>query len=163
MIAWDILSDAIFAALAGIGFGAISDPPIRAFRIIALLSAIGHAFRYTLIVFADIEISLGSLGGALLIGFGSMWFGKKIHTPMTVLCIPALLPMIPGKFAYNMVFSQIMFLENMNDPTARNMYMDMFFSNAMVTCTVVFVLASGAILPMLLFPKRAFSLTRRKK
>ena len=39
MIALDILSDGFFAAIAGIGFGAISDPPLRAFKMIALLAA----------------------------------------------------------------------------------------------------------------------------
>ena len=32
MIALDILSDGFFAAIAGIGFGAISDPPLRYLR-----------------------------------------------------------------------------------------------------------------------------------
>ena len=32
MIALDILTDGFFAAVAGIGFGAISDPPLRAFK-----------------------------------------------------------------------------------------------------------------------------------
>lgn len=31
MIAVDILFDGVFAAVAAIGFGAISDPPVRAF------------------------------------------------------------------------------------------------------------------------------------
>ena len=35
MIALDILTDGFFAAVAGIGFGAISDPPLRAFKMIA--------------------------------------------------------------------------------------------------------------------------------
>ena len=35
MIALDILTDGFFAAIAGIGFGAISDPPLRAFKMIA--------------------------------------------------------------------------------------------------------------------------------
>ena len=39
MIALDILSDGFFAAIAGIGFGAISDPPLRAFKMIAILAA----------------------------------------------------------------------------------------------------------------------------
>ena len=43
MILVDILTDGIFAAVAAIGFGAISDPPLRAFPSIALLAAIGHA------------------------------------------------------------------------------------------------------------------------
>ena len=46
MIVLDILLDGLFAAIAGIGFGAISDPPMRAFPYIALLAAVGHACRY---------------------------------------------------------------------------------------------------------------------
>lgn len=161
MIALDILSDMFFAALAGVGFGIISDPPLKAFRFIALLAAIGHACRYCLMTFAGVEISMGSFVGALLIGFGSLWLGKNVKVPMTVLYIPALLPMVPGKFAYNIVFSQIMFLQNMNNPIERSKYIEMFFSNTMVTCSVIFMLAVGATLPMFIFPKRAFSLTRQ--
>lgn len=46
MIALDILTDGFFAAVAGIGFGAISDPPLRAFKMIAILAALGHACRF---------------------------------------------------------------------------------------------------------------------
>ncbi|MBC8593963.1 threonine/serine exporter family protein [Oscillospiraceae bacterium N12] len=162
MIIIDILSDGLFAAVAGIGFGAISDPPLRVVRIIGLLAAVGHACRYCLMSITEMDIATGSLAGALIIGFGSIWLGKKVRSPMIVLYIPALLPMIPGKFAYNMVFSQIMFLQNVNSPIERTKYMEMFFSNTMVTCTVVFLLAVGATLPMFLFPRRASSLTRNK-
>ena len=48
MIAVDILFDGVFAAVAAIGFGAISDPPVRAFPYIALLAAVGHALRFCL-------------------------------------------------------------------------------------------------------------------
>lgn len=81
---------------------------------------------------------------------------------MTVLYIPALLPMVPGKFAYNMIFSLIMFLQTMDDPQEKMKYMSMFFSNTIVTTTVISLLAAGATLPHFLFSKRAFSLTRRK-
>lgn len=163
MIAVDILSDAFFAALAGIGFGAISDPPLRAFPYIALLAAVGHATRFCLMTFFGVDIAMGSLAASVIIGFGSIWLGKNARSPMTVLYIPALLPMIPGKFAYNMVFSQIMFLQTMDNPQERTLYMDMFFSNCMVTCSVIFMLAVGATLPMFIFPKRAHSITRKKK
>ena len=39
MIAADILLDGFFAAVAAVGFGAVSDPPMRAFPRIALLAA----------------------------------------------------------------------------------------------------------------------------
>ena len=43
-----ILSDGFFAAVAAVGFGAVSDPPMRAFPAIALLAAMGHALRFCL-------------------------------------------------------------------------------------------------------------------
>ena len=212
MIALDILTDGFFAAVAGIGFGAISDPPLRAFKMIAILAALGHACRFCLMNYLGMDIATGSLFAGLVIGFGSLWLGKKVYCPMTVLYIPALLPMIPGKFAYNMVFSLIMCLQNVNDPDkldkfmsmffsntliastvifmlallpmipgkfAYNMvfslimclqnvndpdkldkFMSMFFSNTLIASTVIFMLAVGATFPMFLFPHRAFSLTR---
>jgi uncharacterized membrane protein YjjB (DUF3815 family) len=158
----NIFLDGLFAAIAAIGFGAISDPPMRAFKMIAILGATGHACRYCLMNFAAFDIATASLFGGIIIGFGSMWLGKKIFCPLTVLYIPALLPMIPGKFAYNMVFSLLMSLQTVKEPDQLNTYMQMFFSNTLVTCTVVFMLAIGATLPILLFPNKAFSITRHK-
>ena len=37
MLIVDILLDGLFAAMAAMGFGAISDPPLRAYRSIAIL------------------------------------------------------------------------------------------------------------------------------
>ena len=70
--------------------------------------------------------------------------------------------MIPGKYAYNMFFAQIMFLQNLDNVAGQQRYMEMFFFNSIVAITVIFVLAAGATLPILLFPKRTFSLTRKK-
>lgn len=161
MIVIDILSDALFAAIAAMGFGAISDPPVRAYKIIALLGALGHASRFCMTTYFGLDIAAASFISALIIGFGSLWLGAKIYCPTTVTYIPALLPMIPGKFAYNTIFAQIMFLQNMDIPHLKAKYMEMFFSNAMVTLTVIFLLAIGATLPMFIFRKRAYSLTRR--
>lgn len=163
MIATDIIIDMVFAAIAGMGFGAISNPPMRCFKFIALLAAFGHALRFCLMNYADVNIAIASFIGALLIGFGGLALGKYSKVPITVLCIPSLLPMIPGKFAYNMIFSLIMFLQNMSDPTLREQYMDMFFSNGIVTSTTLFLLATGVTIPMLLFPKVALSFTRKSK
>ena len=73
MVALDILSDGFFAAIAGIGFGAISDPPLRAFKMIAILAALGHACRFCLMTYLGVDIATASLFGGLVIGFGSLW------------------------------------------------------------------------------------------
>ena len=92
MLITDILSDGLFAAVAAIGFGAISDPPLRAFPSIALLAAIGHALRFCLMTYLGIDIATASLCASFTIGMGSLLLGKRILCPMTVLYIPALLP-----------------------------------------------------------------------
>jgi uncharacterized membrane protein YjjB (DUF3815 family) len=161
MMILKLLSDGFFAAIAGIGFGSISDPPLRAFKIIAILAAIGHMCRYIMMNYCGVDIATASLMGAVLIGFASLWLGKTVYCPMTVLYIPALLPMIPGKFAYNMVFSLIMSLQTLKNPVLFSKYMSTFLSSTLVTCTVVFMLTVGAIIPILLYPNRSFSMTRR--
>ena len=163
MIVADIMLDGLFAAVAAIGFGAISDPPMRAFPRIALLAAIGHVLRFTLMHCTALDIATASLFAAFAIGMGSLWLGRGIRCPMTCLYIPALLPMVPGIYAYKTVFSLIMFLQSLNDPGQGMQYMQLFFLNATVSLSVIALLAAGATLPIFVFNRRAFSLTRRRK
>ncbi|MCD8043704.1 MAG: threonine/serine exporter family protein [Tannerellaceae bacterium] len=157
-----IIHDAFFAAIAGMGFGAISDPPMRAFPYIAVLAAFGHALRFILMNVFGFDIATASLFGAVIIGFGSLWLGGKAFCPATVLYIPALLPMVPGKIAYSAVFSLIMFLQTMENPELNRHYMDLFLSNGLLSLTVIFFLTVGATIPVFIFPAKAYSLTRRK-
>ena len=161
MIALDIISDGLFAAVAAMGFGAISDPPMRAFPRIALLAAVGHALRFCLMSFAGFDIATASLAASFTIGMGSLWLGKGAHVPMTCLYIPALLPMVPGTYAYKTVFSLIMFMQSLGDPDGGLQYMQAFFLNTTVATSVIVFLAAGATLPIFIFKKRAFSMTRR--
>ena len=163
MMLTDILVDGFFAAIAAIGFGAISDPPMRAFPYIAILAAAGHALRFCLMNYLSVDIATASLCASFVIGMGSLWLGARIYCPMTVLYIPALLPMIPGMYAYKIVFSLIMFLQNLSDPAAGEQYMQQLFLNTVVTSSVIFMLAVGATVPIFIFSRRAYSLTRRRK
>ena len=130
---------------------------------IALLAAVGHALRFCLMSYAGIDIATASLCAAVVIGFGSLWLGRGIRCPMTVLYIPALLPMVPGIYAYKTVFALIMFLQSLNDPGQGLEYMQQFFLNATVSFSVIILLAAGATLPIFIFNRRAFSLTRRRR
>ena len=104
-----------------------------------------------------------TLCASLLIGLGSLWLGGRIYCPTTVLSIPALLPMVPGIYAYKTVFALIMLMQHTAESDAARQYMDAFLLNATVTVSVVFMLAVGSTVPILLFRRRAFSLTRRRK
>jgi uncharacterized membrane protein YjjB (DUF3815 family) len=157
----DISTDGLLAAVAGIGFGAISHPPKRAFPYIAFLAAIGHALRFCLMNYLQIDIATSSFFAALTIGMGSLSFGKLIYCPMTVLYIPALLPMIPGMYAYQSIFALVMLMQHLKEPALLGKYMQDMFINSTITISVVFLLAVGATAPIFIFQKRAYSLTRK--
>lgn len=158
----DIITDGLLAAVAAIGFGAISHPPRRAFKYIAVLAAAGHALRYTLMHYGGMDIATASFCASMTIGLLALWFGRLSHCPLTVLYIPALLPMIPGMYAYKSVYALVKLMQHLGDYTAAELYINQFFVNATVTVSVVFLLAGGATLVIFLFPKKAYSMTRRK-
>ena len=158
-----ILLDALFAAVAAIGFGAVSNPKPSSFPFIALLAAIGHAVRFMLMEGAGMNIAFASLWAALVIGLGAVFCARPVHVPVTCLSIPALLPMIPGIYAYKTVFSLVMFLQELHSPGEGMEYMQAFFLNASVTVCVVFFLALGAVIPLFVFKRRAVSMTRGGK
>lgn len=157
----EIIMDGLLAAIAGIGFGAISHPPRRAFLYIGILAAVGHALRYYLMHALQIDIAAASFCASLVIGLFTLWFGRITYCPMTVLYIPALLPMVPGMYAYKTVFGLMMFMQHLKDETLAPKYLQESFSNAVVTVSTVFLLALGATLMIFIFPKRAYSMTRK--
>jgi uncharacterized membrane protein YjjB (DUF3815 family) len=159
----DILADGALAAVAGIGFGSLSHPPRRAFLFIAVLAAVGHALRFALMNYFHIDIALSSFLASLVIGFLALWFGKLTYCPITVLYIPALLPMIPGMYAYKTIFAMVMFMQYLGEPARAGQYMQEIFANAIVTLSTVFMLSVGATTLIFLFPRLTYSLTRRNR
>ena len=157
----DILLDGLLAAVAGIGFGSISRPPRRAFLYIAILAAVGHAVRFYLMKGQGVDIASASFCASVVIGALSLWFGRLSYCPITVLYIPALLPMVPGMYAYKSVFALIKFMNHLNETDLAGKYLQEMMSNAVVTFSTVFLLALGATIFIFIFPKKAYSMTRR--
>jgi uncharacterized membrane protein YjjB (DUF3815 family) len=162
MILLDIMADGLLAAVAGIGFGAISNPPKRAFLYIAILAAVGHSIRFYLMNVLNVDIATASFCASVSIGALSMWFGRLSYCPMTVLYIPALLPMIPGMYAYKTIFALIKFMHNLKDVELSDQYMQVMISNAVVTFSTVFLLALGASIFIFIAPKLVYSMTRKQ-
>lgn len=152
---------AVCAAFAALGFGAVSNPSRRSLPCIMVLAAVGYALRYQLMQTLSFDIATATLAASLLMGFGSLWLGGRIRCPMTTLYIPALLPFVPGMYAYKAVFSIILFMQNINAPSEAFLHLNDFFLNIIVTVTVILCMTVGASLPMFIFSRRAKSLTRR--
>lgn len=151
---------AVCAAFAALGFGAVSNPSRRSLPCIMVLAAVGYALRYVLMQLVGWDIATATLAASLLMGFGSLWLGGRVRCPMTTLYIPALLPFVPGMYAYKAVFSIILFMQNINRQGDAFLYLNDFFLNVIVTVTVILCMTVGASLPMFIFSRRATSLTR---
>ena len=67
--------------------------------------------------------------------------------------------MIQGMYAYRTILSLIQFLQSTDDGMTIK-YLLGIFKNGLTTLTVLFVLAVGATMPLFIFYKRAFEMTR---
>lgn len=100
-----VLEDAFYAALAGIGFASISNPPKNAYKYCAVLSAVGHAIRYVMMhnEWHSFSLVVASFVAALGIGFLAVYCARQAHCPPETFSFFSLLPMIPGMYAYRTV------------------------------------------------------------
>jgi len=154
-----LLYDGMLAAVAAIGFAVISNPPRKAIFVSAILAALGHSLRFFLIK-SGLDISLATFVAATFIGLLSIVFARIIHCPAEVFSFPSLLPMIPGMFAYRTILSVIRFMQSTDVVKSQHFMMD-FFHNGMTTLFILLALVVGVSLPILLFPKLSFSVTRK--
>ncbi len=159
VVVLSIIKDAIFAGIAGVGFGSISNLPRKAFPYCALIAGIGHAFRFYLINYSGVGIIWASLAAGLTIGGLSVLTGIVIKQPTESLSFPALLPMIPGMYAYRTVLNLIKCISTKDETTFTHSFY-LMSDNLLTGVMIIIMLAIGAVIPILLFPRIAFGATR---
>ncbi len=143
-----ILYDCLFSALAAMGFAIISNPPKKAIFVAALLSAIGHGFRFFLINGLSMEIVSATAIASFTIGVLSLFFARWIHCPAEVFSFPSLLPMIPGQYAYKTILCVMQFLWVRDDERSQILVAEMF-RNGLTTIFIMFALVVGVSFSML--------------
>ena len=157
-----LLGDAFFAAVAALGFAVISNPPKRAIAISAVLAAVGHALRLSLMTHTSLGLPTASFFAAFTIGMFSMLAAKLIHCPAEIFSFPSLLPMIPGMYAYKTILSLLRFMEAKSPQVQQQLVVDIF-QNGLTSLFVMFALVIGVSLPLFLFHKQSFMMTRLLK
>ena len=154
-----ILSKALFASVTALGFGLISNPPRRALAAVVLTAFLGYFTRATMLDFAHLHIFISCFVSALVMGSCGLIFGRLTRTPATVIYIPALLPMIPGMYAYKAIFAMLKYMNHI-EMVDNAIYIDQFVVNFTYVIGILLTLAIGSIMPMFVFTKTANSLTR---
>lgn len=157
-----MLIDAVFAAIACFGFSYANHTPKRVLLYSAFLGGLGHSVRFFLMEIHIFEITMATLAASILIGLFGVFLAKRLSTPIEIIAFPALLPMVPGVFAYKSVLSIFAFLRS-DDESAKFHYLIEFFNNFFITTSVSISLAVGVSIVLLLFYEKSFTMTRHAK
>lgn len=159
-----ILQDGLFAAIAAIGFASISRPPRRAYPYCALIAAAGHAVRYMLlsVVSDPMHIVPATLVAAFTVGALAVFLTPFSRTPAETCLFPALLPMIPGIYAYKAFGGLAMCILSAAGGEFDS-YFSLFAQNGITCLALIFCLVLGGTIPTFMFKKLSFQATRRSE
>lgn len=94
-----VLRDMVWSGVAALGFAMLFNVPVRTLLACALGGAVGHIIR-TLLMKWGVSIEAATLAGAIVVGFLGELFARYWHAPAPVFTVPAVIPMVPGTFAY---------------------------------------------------------------
>lgn len=160
-IATALLLDGLFAAVAAIGFASISNPPRRAYPCCALLAAVGHAVRFGLMhnELLGMHIIAASTLAAFAIGLLAVRLAVAVKCPAETCFFPALLPMVPGMYAYRTVEALVMCLY-VNEEAVFNHHLYLLAYNGLTCAFIILGMVVGANIPVFLLKKWSFRVTR---
>lgn len=150
---WDLLfnlvDDMFFAAIPAVGFGLLFNVPVRALKYCAMLGAMGHGFRMLLVHF-HIPLVFATFFGAALIGFSGIYLSRRYLAHPKVFTVAAVIPMIPGVYAYKAMLSIVQIHHYGFSPELFQQMVEHF-----ITATLLIgALAFGLALPGMLFYRR---------
>ena len=158
----EILQDGFFAAIAAIGFSSISNPPRRAYFYCAMIAAVGHAVRYILTNagLVQLHIIVASTIAAFTIGLLAVcWAAPKAKCPAETCFFPALLPMIPGMYAYRTIEALVLCLYHKEEALFSH-YLYLLTYNGFTCTFIILGMVIGATIPIFLFKNVSFQATR---
>lgn len=157
-----ILKDFFFAFFVAIGFASLFNTPNRVLLIAGLLGGIGHALRFFLYEEAGVGLITSTLCGTVLIGLLGIVLAHRVHTPPIVFTMPACITMIPGMYAYKTMLGFIRLTDESG--LSRNpQELDATFHNYVLTASLLFTLAIGISISVLLFRQSSVKMLKFAK
>jgi uncharacterized membrane protein YjjP (DUF1212 family) len=97
-----IPQDALFSALAALGYAFLFNVPARIAWACVLCGVASHTTR-TLCLHLGIDIIAGTLIGALIAGFLAQGFARYFGAPAAAFAFPGVVAMVPGAYAFRAV------------------------------------------------------------
>ena len=148
----ELLEVSIWSGIAALGFGVLFNIPRSAIITVFFLGFVAGFIKF-LLLNLNFNIVLATFIAVLFVGIISMPIAHKIHHPPVVFCIPPVIPMIPGYFAYETVLSAMNFIFIEKDTVKRIELMDSIFYNGFTMFFILISITAGIALPMLILRK----------
>lgn len=144
---YDILHNAFFGAIPAFGFAMLFNVPKRYLGYCALAGATGLGCRTFLLHF-NMPIEWATFASAAVIGVITIQFAKRHLAPPLMYAVAAIIPMVPGTYAFNTVIALIQ-LNAQNEVSAD--LSAQVIMNGLKTVFILGALAVGLAMPTLLY------------
>ncbi len=159
---WFLTLEKFFwCGFAALGFAILFNVPKRTLFMIAILGATGGLTKFILLHYG-FSVVIAPLCGATLIGILSIPVAHYRHAPPLIFYIPAVIPMIPGIFAYRMMLGLIKLI---GDPHVADYTQNISetVNNGLKVFFIIMSLAVGVAFPMLITRKESVKDFKAKK
>ncbi|WP_238115797.1 threonine/serine exporter family protein [Vibrio cincinnatiensis] len=153
MLTWSLflglLNDMLFASIPAVGFALVFNVPVPALKYCALGGAIGHGSRYLMMHFG-IPIEWATFFAATLVGMIGVQWSRRFLAHPKVFTVAALIPMVPGVFAYKAMIAMV----EINHLGFTPELLGTLMENFLKAMFIIGGLAVGLAVPGLLFYRR---------
>ena len=149
-----IIRDMCLAFFVAVGFASLFNAPKKAIIVAGILGGLGHGLRFVMIEGLDMGLIFSTLCGCILIGLLGISAAHKIHTPPIIFTMPACITMIPGLYAYRTMLGFIKVADG-NTYMQETSLLPETFHNLVLTSSLLFCLAIGLSVAVLLFRKQS--------
>lgn len=157
----DIFIKSFWAGVAAVGFGILFNVPKRTIFPIFALGAVGGLVKFGMVYFGT-GVVFASFIGATIVGVVSIQLAHLRKSPPLVFSIPAVIPMVPGAFAYKMMLGLIALIELENTDAYLQTLVETV-NNGAKMWFVLLALAIGVSMPMLITRKESIKKSKFNK
>lgn len=144
----DIAERLLSFAIASMGFAVLFNVPRRTLPVIGIMGLMSGGVRVAVAEIGNMA-TLGALCGATVAGMTSIWAAHNKHAPPLVFAIPAVIPLVPGAYAYRTILGMVK-LTGALEPDNYSWLLAQTVNNGLQALWGLMALGLGVSAPMLI-------------
>ena len=142
-----ILLKAFWCGCAATGFGVLFSVPPKNLAAVWAAGAIAGVVKFSVLFFSSREaIVQSTFLAAIAVSIFSLPVAHRRHEPPKIFAIPAVIPLVPGVFAYRTMLGVIKLSNDIGDDYGR--VLSETVHNAVTTLFIIMALAIGVSIPI---------------